>query len=115
MSYNISTIRIDGGTLSISKENYIILQKEIPINRRPECNFLDGEQNFSETTETHHVFPDYIWWSGEFSEWYFEMEFVKKVIPMLEGEAEMIIVWAGGDVLDFWWIKDGSYRKLKRV
>ena len=101
MSYNVNTMKIIEGELSIKSSDVLeLLDKH--RDDLPESNFLEKLNPTSELLRITNL-----WWQGEGSGYSYHI-FKGDVIPVLKGSARVMEVWEGGDTVEFYWIRDGE-------
>ena len=92
MSYNIDTIDTLCSTLRISRKN---AEKAISLTGLPEIHPLDDIDGL-EFGDDGYAKIERFSWCGEGSGWAFKST-LRKFVALLEGDADLILTWEGGD------------------
>lgn len=102
MSYNIDSAKYISGSLSINGRDAIFL-RDAHKREMPESNFLDEIK----VVDPDALYPiQYPWWQGEGSGR--SRELFKHVLTKTQGEAEILIVWEGGDCVSGLHVRNGT-------
>jgi hypothetical protein len=113
VSYSIDSNEYLSGRLSISLGDWRRLANELSDDL-PERTFLN-EQTPPQGDDSVIVPIVKFWWYGEGAGYESEELFKKKVAPFLIGEADILLVWEGGDSHTGWRIIDGKVTDCKVV
>jgi hypothetical protein len=110
MSYNIDSIEIiasDG--FRISRAKYDELKEAFEDSEKlPESSCFDDDWVTVCTKEVgDHIYPKHFWWQGEFSGRTHETLY-DEVLPQFEGEADLVLIWEGGDGINGLRLRDGK-------
>lgn len=91
MSYNVDTIDVVAGELTITKMNLMRAQSAVPQEDRPEVCWLDE----TEVDWRSYRTPVRLTWEGEGSgpTW---LAF-KRSLLFTSGQADLVVCWEGGD------------------
>ena len=107
MSYNIDSAEIVRGELRISRENYLawrVREDELPESHPFHLEESDLVEHLDE--DRRFVFDDF-WWGGVSSS-----AFYYQTLPLiaadLEGDADVLFTWEGGDSHTIVRFKDGK-------
>lgn len=111
MSYNIDDVTCPVLNAEMKAIDIVRLYKKERDNL-PECNFLEEHYNEAEElltiSETQaKIRLRNLWWYGEGSGWAYKI-LIKKVLPLVSGEVEVILTWEGGDGVSGIMVKDGK-------
>lgn len=129
MGYNIDNITIVKGELTMIKSDFLAAFADVG-NERPEGSIFNRadvklvDVGFHEPKyKVVHAddFPDKLfysenfnklWWYGSGSGSYYNA-FIKKVLPRMKGEADLIISWGHGEDITGLRVKDGKVTEHK--
>jgi hypothetical protein len=106
MSYNIDNIEIRGSSLTITEVNWRKWQArrdDLPEGNLPIEYFEEGMFENGKAPIT-----DKFWWFGEFSGTSFHNGTFAEFVADLEGSADLILFWEGGDTVEGVKIRDGK-------
>jgi hypothetical protein len=82
--------------LSITREAYEALAKEIPEDETPECSVLDKTWvKYCSIEKDGVIYPRDLWWCHTSSD-YTISTFINKVLPKFEGSADIVVVYDSG-------------------
>lgn len=116
MSYNIDSVRILNGGLRITAANLMALRLVL-AGQLPDSNFLDVQKNVAiqrmmEKDDTLiDIAPSgFLHWCGDGSGHAFDV-FCDEVVPKLLGEADLLVIWEGGDSVEGYRVKSGECRQ----
>lgn len=107
MSYNITSIELRDSDLTMSTEAWRKWKAQERILPLPESNmpFMDPTD---EQLESGVVPVRELWWCGEFSGTRYNDGTFAAFIADLQGSADCILVWEGGDEIHGLKIRDGQ-------
>ncbi len=108
MSYNIDTIHVLSGQLSLRAAD---ARKLVRDESGPEDCFIEDLEDIVHGDEVPKIIDldmNNFRWRGEGSGNSWEEYFLPDVVPLLRGEAELVVVWEGGDSFGGIRIKNGK-------